>query len=64
MKGKAIVAKINVTESYELEDGFRVEKYPAVRYYAAGMKKLDQFSQFEGILKKFSFLDWANERMT
>ena len=64
LKGRAIVAKINITDSHELEEQFKFENYPVVRFYPAGVKNVNDFVAFDGILKKFSLLEWANAKLS
>lgn len=61
LKGKIRVAKINISEAenHELEEQLRLSKYPSVRYYKDGPKKVEEFSQYEGVNKKFSLLEWV-----
>jgi len=64
LKGKVRVAKINITEAenHRLEDQLRLTKYPSIRFYRNGPKKVEEFSQYEGVNKKFSILEWVNVR--
>ena len=41
LKGRAIVAKINITDSYKLEEQLKMEKFPIVRFYPTGVKNVD-----------------------
>jgi protein disulfide-isomerase A6 len=65
LKGRVKVAKINLTEAdnHKLEDQLRLTKYPSVRFYRNGPKKIDDFSLFEGVHKKFSILEWVEEKL-
>jgi len=38
-------------------------KYPTIRYYKNGPKKVNEYTEYEGIRKKFSILEWINERL-
>jgi uncharacterized protein YneR len=66
LKGKVRVAKINITEAenHKLEDQLRLTKYPSIRFYRYGPKKVEEFAQYEGINKKFSILEWVNARLS
>ena len=58
LKGKVRVAKINMTEegNDQLEDQLKIEKYPSIRFYKTGPKKVPEFGEYDGIRKKFSIL--------
>lgn len=58
LKGKVRVAKINITEdqNHQLEDQLRITKYPTIRFYKAGPKKVNEHFEYQGIPKKFSIL--------
>lgn len=62
LKGRVRVAKINITEAQnqKLEDELRIERYPTVRFYKTGPKKINEYSEYDGIRKKFSILEWIN----
>lgn len=64
-KGKVKVAKINMTEAGNeaLEDQIQLSKYPSVRFYKSGPKKVSEFSEFEGIHKRFSIQEWLNSKL-
>lgn len=61
LKGRVKVAKINLTEAdnHKLEDQLRLTKYPSVRFYKNGPKKINEFSLYEGVHKKFSIQEWV-----
>ena len=58
LKGKVRVAKINMTEegNDQLEEQFKIEKFPSIRFYKTGPKKVTEFGEYDGIRKKFSIL--------
>jgi len=66
LKGKLKVAKINITEesNHKLEDQLKLSRYPSVRFYQGGPKKIEEFSQYEGVQKKFSILEWVESKLT
>lgn len=66
LKGKVRVAKINLTETdnHKLEDQIKISKYPSIRFYKNGPKKVESYSQYEGVNKKFSILEWVNGRLS
>lgn len=66
LKGRAKVAKLNITEegNEALEEQIKLENYPSVRFYPVGNKNVDEFSEFTGIRKKFSILEWANSKLS
>ena len=41
LKGKLKVGKLNITETHELEEDLKLTKYPSVRFYKTGTKKID-----------------------
>lgn len=65
LKGKVRVAKINITETenHRLEEQLRLTKYPSIRFYKNGPKKVEEFTQYEGVNKKFSILEWVSARL-
>lgn len=65
LKGKVKVAKINLTEAdnHKLEDQIKLSRYPSVRFYKNGPKKVNEFSLYDGVHKKFSILEWVNARL-
>lgn len=46
-----------------LEDQVQLSKYPAVRFYKSGPKKISEFSEFEGVHKRFSIQEWLNAKL-
>lgn len=66
LKGKLKVAKINITETenHRLEDQLKLSRYPSIRFYKNGPKKVEDFAQYEGVNKKFSILEWVNARLS
>lgn len=60
------VAKINLTETenHKLEDQIKISKYPSIRFYKNGPKKVEEYTQYEGINKKFSILEWVTARLS
>jgi hypothetical protein len=66
LKGKVRVAKINLTETenHKLEDQIKISKYPSIRFYKNGPKKVEEYTQYEGINKKFSILEWVTARLS
>lgn len=65
LKGKVKVAKINLTEAdnHKLEEDLKINQFPSIRFYKKGTKKTTEFSQYEGVNKKFSILEWLNEKL-
>jgi thiol-disulfide isomerase/thioredoxin len=65
LKGKVRVAKINITETenHRLEDQLRLTRYPSVRFYKHGPKKVEEYTQYDGVYKKFSLLEWVSARL-
>jgi thiol-disulfide isomerase/thioredoxin len=65
LKGKVKVAKINLTESdnHRLEEDLKITNYPSIRFYRTGPKKESEFVEYQGTFKKFSILEWLNERL-
>ena len=47
---------MNITEAAKLENDLKLSKYPSVRFYRSGLKKIDEFSEYSGVQKKFSIL--------
>lgn len=41
LKGKLKVGKLNITETHELEEDLKLTKYPSVRFYKTGTKKIE-----------------------
>lgn len=66
MKGRARVAKLNISEEGNeiLEESIKLENYPSIRFYPAGNKNVDEYTEFTGLKKKFSILDWANLKLS
>jgi hypothetical protein len=64
-KGKVKVAKINMTETINeaLEDQVQLSKYPSIRFYKSGPKKVSEFAQYEGVNKRFSIQEWLNAKL-
>jgi hypothetical protein len=46
-----------------LEDQIKIARYPSIRFYKNGPKKVEDYTQYEGINKKFSILEWVNARL-
>lgn len=63
LKGKVKVAKINITEAESLESDIKLSIYPSIRFYPVGTKKVDSYQEFDGTKKKFSILEWANNKL-
>ena len=66
LKGRARVAKLNISEDGNevLEESIKLENYPSVRFYPAGNKNVDEYTEFTGLKKKFSLLEWANLKLS
>lgn len=60
------VAKINISEAqnHNLEEELRITRYPTIRFYKTGPKKTNEFTEYDGVRKKFSILEWINERIS
>jgi thioredoxin-like negative regulator of GroEL len=52
------VAKLNLTENEELEEVLKIQEFPTVLFYPAGVKKVDGALKFSGTKKKFSLVEW------
>ena len=65
LKGKVKVAKINMTEgnNHRLEDQVKLTRFPSIHFYRDGPKKVSDYSLYEGVHKKFSILEWVEERL-
>jgi len=46
-----------------LEEQIQLSRYPSVRFYKSGPKKVSEFSEFEGIHKRFSIQEWLNSKL-
>ena len=59
------MAKINITESnnHELEEELKISKYPTIRFYKNGPKKTNDYTEYDGVRKKFTILEWVNEKL-
>lgn len=44
LKGKAKVAKLNITEAESLESEIKLSQFPVIRFYPVGTKKLESFT--------------------
>lgn len=66
LKGKVRVAKVNLTETenHKLEDQIQISKYPSIRFYKNGPKRVEEYAQYEGVNKKFSILEWVSARLS
>jgi hypothetical protein len=64
LKGKAKIAKLNITDAESLESDLQFSRFPVIRFYPVGTKKLDTYFQFSGVQKKFSILEWANIQLS
>lgn len=53
-----------MTESVSLEEQVKISKYPSIRFYPGGTKKVDSFADFDGVKKKFSILEWTNNKLS
>jgi hypothetical protein len=38
--------------------------FPTIRFYSVGTKKPNQYSEFDGVKKKFSIIEWANIKLS
>ena len=66
LKGKVKVAKINLTEAdnHKFEEELKITKFPTIRFYKTGTKKVSEFSEYEGVGKKFSIMEWLNKKLS
>ena len=46
-----------------LEEQIQLSRYPSVRFYKSGPKKISEFSEFEGVHKRFSIQEWLNSKL-
>ncbi len=53
-----------MTDSVSLEEQVKLSKYPAIRFYPGGTKKVESFAEFDGVKKKFSILEWTNSKLS
>jgi hypothetical protein len=56
---------MNMTEPENevLEEQVQLSKYPSVRFYKSGPKKINEFAEFEGIYKRFSIQEWLSSKL-
>lgn len=54
-----------MTESINepLEDQVQLSKYPSIRFYKNGPKKVAEFAEYEGVNKRFSIQEWLNAKL-